>query len=154
MRGKITASLPVVVVSVALLLFAGAVEAARVNISIRSGSHQVEFGEVWLTRDGKEIPGSRVDFGAFGQFGPGQTRTLTTANIKLSDVNDIHLSPYTVDGDILDEVHIGPPVSQGVWYPLPPDALCYMADDTLAMMFEDATGVETGSWGEIKALYP
>jgi len=143
-------------ITVGFLLFVGAVEAAYVNIAIRSGSHQVEFGEVWLTNNGMEIPGSRVDFGGYGQFGPGETCVLTTADLDirdLDDITDIHLAPYTADGGDYGPEDIGPPVSPGTWYPLPPDARGYLLDDTLAVTFEDATGVETGSWGQIKALY-
>jgi len=148
MKGNIVS-----LMTVGFLLFVGAVEAAPVNIAIRSGSHQVEFGEAWLTHMGVEIPGSRVDFSVYGQFGPGQTRVLTTENIKMEDITDIHLAPYTADGGDYGPEDIGPPVSSGVWYPLPPDARGYILDDTLAVMFEDATGVEMGSWGKIKALY-
>src|SRR4030042_1716429 len=155
MKGSIV-SLPVVVMSVGFLLFTDAVEAAYVNIAIRSGSHQVAFGEVWLTHMGAEIPGSRVDFSEYGQFGPGETCVLTTADLDirdLDDITDIHLAPYTADGGDYGPEDIGPPVSPGIWYPLPPDARGYLLDDTLAVMFEDSTGVETGSWGEINALY-
>ncbi|MCX7022520.1 MAG: hypothetical protein NTW26_09665 [bacterium] len=138
--------------SVGFFLFVNTVDAAYFNIAVRSGSHQVEFGEVWLTHGGVEIPGSRVDFSVYGQFGPGQTRVLTTKDL-MGDITDVHLAPYTADGGDYGPVDIGPPVSPGVWYPLDPDARGYILDDTLAVMFEDATGVETGSWGEIKALY-
>jgi len=151
-----TVFITAVVVVVGFLLFVGAAEAVRVNISVRSGDHTAEFGEVWLTHGGMEIPGSRVDFSVFGQFGPGQTRQLTTDDLDISfpdDITDIHVAPYSADGGDYGPEDIGPPVSPGVWYPLPPDDRGSFPDDTLAVMFEDATPVETGSWGKVKALF-
>jgi hypothetical protein len=145
-----------VVVVVGFLLFVGAAEAVRINVLVRSGDHAVEFGEVWLTQGGMEIPGSRVDFSGYGQFGPGQTRQMTTGDLDISypgDITDIHVAPYAADGGDYGPVDIGPPVSPGVWYPLPPDGRGPFPDDTLAVMFEDATRVETGSWGRVKALF-
>jgi hypothetical protein len=145
-----------VVVVVGFLLFVGTAEAVRVNILVRSGDHTAEFGEVWLTQGGMEIPGSRVDFSGYGQFGPGQTRQMTTADLDISypdGITDIHVAPYTADGGDYGPEDIGPPVSPNTWYPLPPDARGLFPDDTLAVMFEDATSVETGSWGRVKALF-
>jgi hypothetical protein len=142
--------LSVYIVFVVLLLLPVAADAVRVNICLRSGDHEVEFGEVWLTTGyGEEIPGSRVDFSACGQFGPGQTKRLTTDDLDIAyphGITDIHVGRYVADGGDYGPEDIGPPVSPNTWYPLPPD-------DTLGVMFEDATDVETYSWGEIKGLY-
>lgn len=140
-----------------LLLLSAPADAVRVNICLRSGDHEVEFGEVWLTTGyGEEIPGSRVDFSGYGQFGPGQTRQLTTDDLDITypdGITDIHVGRYEADGGDYGPEDIGPPVSPNTWYPLPPDDRGFFQDDTLGVMFEDATVVETHSWGEIKALY-
>jgi|GEM_PF-2454479 len=142
---------------VVLLLTAAAADAVRVNICIRSGNHQVEFGSAWLTTGyGEMIPGSEVDFSVYGQFGPGWTKTLTTGNLAINypdDITDMHVEAYKVDGIDYPMYTVWPPISPGVWYPLPPDDRGFFRDETLGIMFEDATPVEPDSWGKIKALY-